>query len=86
MMEFYKKKPVLASLILIAVGVLVTSGIFVYYGFHLGIKPCKGLPSDTENCGNGDFGGLYFILIGVPIIIFGVVRLLDSFIVSRKGK
>ncbi len=69
----------------IALGVLILCGIFVYYGFHLGVKPCKGLPSDASNCGDGDFGGLYFLIIGVPITLFGMISLAVS-IVSNHFK
>jgi len=74
-MKFFKKKPILASLIVIAVGILITSFMFVYYHYHLGIKPCKNLPSDAANCGDGDFGGVFFFLIGVPVTVFGIACL-----------
>lgn len=75
MLHALRKKPVLVSLIIIALGFCITGGIFVYYGFHLGIKPCKGLPTDAANCGDGDFGGVIFILFGAPIILFGLMSL-----------
>lgn len=75
MLRTLRKKPIFVSLIIIALGFCITCGIFVYYGFHLGIKPCKGLPTDAANCGDGDFGGVIFILFGVPIMLFGLVSL-----------
>ncbi|HSX42860.1 MAG TPA: hypothetical protein VLF59_02120 [Candidatus Saccharimonadales bacterium] len=75
MLHALRKKPLLVSLIIIALGLCITCGIFVYYGFHLGIKPCKGLPTDAANCGDGDFGGVIFILFGVPIMLFGLMTL-----------
>lgn len=72
------RKPVAVSGIIIAAGLLIASFIFVYYGLHLGIKPCQGLPSDAANCGDGDFGGAIFLLLGVPVVLFGIVSLLTS--------
>lgn len=75
MLQPLRKKPILVSLAIIVLGLFITCGIFVYYGFHLGIKPCKGLPADAASCGDGDFGGVVFILFGVPIMLFGLVSL-----------
>jgi len=59
---------------------LVTSAVFVYYGFHLGIKPCTGSSSDAANCGDADLGGVIFVVIGVPITLFGIVSLLVALV------
>lgn len=63
------------SLAVIGTGLLTISFIFIYYYFHLGVKPCKGLPTDASNCGDADFGGVYFILAGIPLILIGIVGL-----------
>lgn len=70
-------------LALIVIGVLITSVTFVYYGFHLGIKPCTGLPSDAANCGDADLGGVPFLLIGIPIALLGILSLCLSLIWHR---
>lgn len=61
-------------------GLLVLGCMFVYYHFHLGIKPCEGLPTDASNCGDADLGGVYFIFVGFPLIFLGIVGLLADYI------
>lgn len=85
-MQLYKKKPVLTSLIIITTGLLIFAAMYAYYALNLGIKPCKGLPSDAANCGDGDFGGIYFILIGLPLILFGIILLVESLANRKKPK
>lgn len=63
------------SLGFIGAGLLTLSLIFAYYHFHWGVEPCKGLPSDPSNCGDADFGGVYFVLVGVPLILAGLLGL-----------
>jgi len=82
MLRIFSKKPIAVSLIIIAAGLLITSGVFVYYGFHLGIKPCEGLPSDAANCGDADLGGVVFIFVGIPIALFGIVSLLVALVMT----
>lgn len=65
-----------ASLATISTGLVTVGFTFIYYHFHLGIKPCEDLPTDASNCGDADFGGVYFIMVGVPIILIGIIGLL----------
>jgi hypothetical protein len=77
------------ALAVTVVGLLVTLFVFPYYGFHMGIKPCEGLPSDAANCGDADLGGVMFVVIGVPIMAAGLVSLLCYGVVrfiKRKKK
>jgi magnesium-transporting ATPase (P-type) len=82
MFRIFSKKPIAVSLIIIAAGLLIMGATFVYYGFHLGIKPCEGLPSDAANCGDADLGGVVFIVVGAPITLFGIVSLLVSSVMT----
>lgn len=61
------------SLAAIGIGISILGLMLVYYYLHLGVKPCKGLPTDASNCGDADFGGVYFLLIGAPLILSGGV-------------
>lgn len=63
------------SLICIAIGVIILAGIFPYYYFEWGIKSCQGLPTDPANCGDGDFGGVWFVLFGLPFVGLGLLGL-----------
>ena len=83
MVHSFSKKPVVVSLWIIAAGLLITSAVFVYYGLDLGIKPCRGLPSDAANCGDADMGGVVFVFVGVPITLLGVVSLTISLLAGR---
>ena len=87
MTKFLKQKLNIVFLCIIVLGLLITSLTFVYYGFHLGIEPCKGLATDAANCGDADLGGVGFILIGVPIILLGVIGLVIKLVwgyIKRK--
>ena len=77
------KKPLLFSLVVFGAGLLIASFVFVYYGFHLGIKPCKGLPTDAANCGDADMGGVIFVVVGIPIALFGFVSTLLTLLMAR---
>lgn len=68
------------SLAALVIGIVILSLIFPYYHFHWGIKPCTGLPSDASNCGDGDFGGVNFVLAGLPFVAAGVLGLLVAVI------
>lgn len=59
------------------IGLVITGLIFPYYAFHWGIKPCDE-PGAGANCGDADFGGLVFIVIGVPLVAVGLICLLLS--------
>jgi membrane protease YdiL (CAAX protease family) len=74
----YMTKFAKACLILIVIGLLISSLLFAYYHFHWGIKPCEGLPTDAANCGDADLGGVVFVLIGVPLALLGLVGLIAS--------
>jgi hypothetical protein len=76
------------SLLLILAGLMISSFVFVYYHFHLGIKPCQGLPTDAANCGDADFGGIIYPLIGVPVAFVGLVGLVVSVVMGlvRRNK
>ena len=69
-------------LLVTLVGLLISSFIFVYYHFHLGIKPCQGLPTDADNCGDADLGGIIYPLVGVPIACVGLVGFIVSLVVG----
>ena len=63
------------SLICIVIGVIVLAGIFPYYHFEWGIKSCQGLPTDAANCGDGDFGGVLFVVSSLPFFGLGLLGL-----------
>ena len=63
------------SLICIVAGVVILAGIFPYYYFEWGIKSCQGLPTDAANCGDGDFGGVLFLLYSLPFFGLGLLGL-----------
>jgi hypothetical protein len=75
-MRILKANPVKVSLTILVAGLLIVSLIFPYYAFHWGIKPCQGLPSDAANCGDGDFGGVLFLVSGGPLVLYGTVTLI----------
>jgi hypothetical protein len=75
-MNALKVKPVIVSLVVLAVGIAIVALVFPYYALHWGIKPCQGLPTDAANCGDGDFGGAIFLLGGAPLILYGFATLL----------
>jgi hypothetical protein len=83
MAHSFPKKPVVVSLWIIAAGLLILSGVFVYYGLDLGIKPCQGVPSDAANCGDADMGGVIFVFAGAPIALLGIVSLVISLLAGR---
>ena len=68
-------KIVKLSLICITAGVIILAGIFPYYYFEWGVKSCQGLPTDTANCGDGDFGGVLFLLGSLPFLSAGLLGL-----------
>lgn len=82
MFRSFSKKSIVASLLIAALGLLIISGMFVYYGFNLGIQPCEGLPSDAANCGDADLGGVVFVFVGLPIALFGIVSLAVAWILD----
>jgi hypothetical protein len=63
------------SLVSIAIGIIVLASIFPYYYFEWGVKSCQGLPTDPANCGDGDFGGVWFMLLSLPFIGAGLLGL-----------
>lgn len=77
-------------LLVMLAGLLISSFVFVYYHFHLGIKPCQGLPADADNCGDADLGGIIFPLIGLPIAFLGLIGFVISvvmiFVRRRRQK
>jgi len=68
-------KTVKLSLICIAAGVVIFAGIFPYYHFEWGVKSCQGLPTDAANCGDGDVGGVVFVLYSLPFFAIGLLGL-----------
>jgi hypothetical protein len=72
------------SLGLITVGLLLVATMFAYYHFQWGVKPCKGLTTDPANCGDADFGGIYFLLGGLPFVLAGIVGLISSLFVKQR--
>jgi hypothetical protein len=70
------KKRVILPLGIVVTGMVIMSFTFVYYRFHLGVKPCTGSTLDAANCGDGDFGGLYFLITGAFVIFIGTIWLL----------
>lgn len=75
MSKILKQKSNIVYLCIIGIGLCFIGAGFGYYAFHLGIKPCESLPSDAANCGDADFGGVGFIIIGVPIALLGIISL-----------
>jgi hypothetical protein len=54
-----------------------------YYAFHWGVKPCTGTPADLDNCADADLGGLFFIMLGLPIAMLGVAGIIVRWVVNR---
>ena len=79
----FNKKSNIVYLSIVAFGLLISCGTFIYYGFHLGIKPCQGLASDVSNCGDADIGGIGFMMIGVPIMLLGIISLAVNFVLGH---
>ena len=75
MTSILHKKSNMAYITIILIGLQIIALSFIYYGLHLGIKPCKGLSTDASNCGDADMGGVVFVLIGAPFILFGILCL-----------
>lgn len=76
--QAFSRRSFKVGLILVALSVLLLGLMVVYYVFHLGVKPCEGLPTDAQNCGDADFGGLFFIMAAVPAFLIGVIALVLS--------
>jgi len=75
MLKKYKQlSPLKQSLIFLGIGVLILLLIFPYhFVLHLGVQPCKGLPSDPSNCGDADFSGLIFVMLSLPFLFAGTI-------------
>ena len=75
MLKKYKQlSPLKQSLIFLGIGVLILLLIFPYhFVLHLGVQPCKGLPSDPSNCGDADFSGLIFVMLSLPFLFAGSI-------------
>ncbi len=87
----YKSKFNKILAIITVVGlIIITVGPLVYYKFHLGIKPCSSTSaekiSDASNCGDADFGALYFWFIGGPMFFFAGSILAASLLLTRFDK
>ncbi|MEK7594361.1 MAG: hypothetical protein AAB436_01840 [Patescibacteria group bacterium] len=72
-------------------GLIIISFAFLYYAvpnFH--IKPCSTDSAqqkfDAANCGDADIGGVGFVLLGVPIFLFGLVALCISIAQDKFSK
>lgn len=87
-MKLFKNKTTKVAAIIILAGILITSLMFVYYALpNVGVPACSTDPAqrqyDPANCGDGDFGGVIFLFVGIPIVAFGLIVLIASLILRR---
>lgn len=78
-----KMKPYLPYIVITVIGLLIMSIVLPYHYFDWGIKPCMGTPADVDNCGDADFGGVGFIMLGLPIAILGIIGIIARWVINR---
>jgi hypothetical protein len=78
-----KIKPYLPYIIITLIGLLIMVIVVPYYAFHWGVKPCTGTSVDAANCADADLGGVFFIMLGLPIAVLGVAGIIVRWAVNR---
>lgn len=80
------KRPLYIFLAITIVGALVTLSVFPYYWLELGVKSCKGPPTDLNNCGDADMGGIGILFLGFPILVIGLTGTVYCLIKRRNSR
>ena len=85
-MQHIKTKSVKITFAIMLLGIAIMAFVIPYYAFHWGLKPCQGLPTDANNCGDADIGGVVFIVVGFPIALLGLISTAAAVVGSYNAK